>query len=64
MIATVPSSVAPFKNCMEPVAPVGNKAAVRVTAWPKDEVDRSAAIVTVEVALFTVCGTALEVAVR
>ena len=63
-MTTVPSSVVPFKNCTEPVVPVGNNEAVKVTAWPKDEVDRSAAIVTVEVALFTVCGTALEVAVR
>ena len=63
-MTTVPSSVVPFKNCMEPVALVGNKAAVKVTAWPKDEVDRLVPNVTVEVALFTDCGTALEVAVR
>ena len=63
-MTTVPSSVVPFKNCMEPVALVGNKAAVKVTAWPKDEVDRLVATVTVMVALFTDCGTALEVAVR
>ena len=64
MIAAVPNTAAPFKNCTEPLAVEGVTVAVRVTAWPIADVERSTVIAVLADALFTDCGTALEVAVR
>ena len=57
----VPSDVLPFKNWTEPVAVDGETVAVSVTAWPNVEGEGPVEKVVLVGALFTVCGTAIEV---
>src|ERR1044071_8674180 len=61
LTVAVPSDVAPSRNCTVPVADVGATVAVNVTDCPTTDGFADEASVTVEAALFTVCGTAAEV---
>ena len=59
--ATVPSGVAPSKNCTVPVGPDGLTVAVNVTACPNVDGFSDDVNVVAVVALLTVCVTAEDV---